>query len=80
LLESTGHTYRTIKRNTAVAEQMVVSLVGPMVAGNVCVFYNLSLREKLDIFKRFLSLSHIKGQRILSLNMLISHEERPEGL
>ena len=70
MLRNTGHKYRTFRRGTDIPDRKSVPL---RATGRLIFFFNLSVRERRDIFKRHRSLEDIKVQKILGLNVLMSH-------
>jgi hypothetical protein len=71
LLRSTVHAYGTIKSGSDIHERQIAPIVRALADLYICS--ELSEREGRDIFKRHWSLSDIRAQKILSLNVLMSH-------
>jgi hypothetical protein len=78
LLRNTGHENRTLKIGTEIPEWKVRPPDGA--ACRLKCVPEFSVQDRLDIFKRSWSLGDINAQRIPSLNVLMSHQTRLEGL
>jgi hypothetical protein len=78
LLRNIGHAHRTFKRDTEIPEWKICTLFGATC--RLKYFSKFSEQKRMDILKRYWSLGDIKVQRILNLNVLMSHEARLESL
>jgi hypothetical protein len=78
LLWNTGHAHRNYKRGTEIYEQKI--LPPWMATWRVKCVSKFSEQECLDIFKTYWSLWGINARRVLSLNVLMSHQASLESL
>jgi len=78
LLRNIGHANRTFKRDTEIPEWKICTLFGATC--RLKYFSKFSEQKRVDILKSCWSLRDINVHRILNLNVLMSHESRPESL
>ena len=74
LLLITQHAFRTFKKDTEIPERKIRPPFGA--TSGLKSFSHFSEQEGVDIFKIYWSLGDNNTQRILSLNVLISHQTR----
>ena len=77
LLRNTRHAYRNYKRSTEIYEQKIRPPC--MATWRLKCVSKFSKQESVDIFKNYWSLGDINARRILSLNVLMSHQASVES-